>query len=163
MGLGEQTGSGFSRILRAWREQHWAEPGLEEDVALECVTLRLSMTGLLGDGSDNFPQSAATSPQSSEDSPQNSPGTGENDVLVAEVASSRWATAKQVTVAILSLCSGRYMSVADLASALRRSTKTVQQNYVKPLVAEGLLSPRHPDQPNHPAQAYRAVPPGDID
>lgn len=174
VGLGEQTGSGFSRILRAWREQHWAEPGLEEDVALECVTLRLSMTGLLGNGSHNSPQSssrsAETSPQNSEDSPQNSedspqnfPQTGENDVLVAEVASSRWATTKQVRGAILSLCSGRYMSVADLASALGRSTKTVQQNYVKPLVAEGLLSPRHPDQPNHPAQAYRAVPPGDID
>ena len=49
IGLGERAGSGFSRILRAWREQHWAAPSLVEDVALDEVRLRLGMVSLLGD------------------------------------------------------------------------------------------------------------------
>ena len=47
LGIGEQAGSGFSRILRAWREQQWQAPVLGEDVALDTTTLRLSMTTLL--------------------------------------------------------------------------------------------------------------------
>lgn len=47
LGLGEQAGSGYSRILRAWKEQHWRVPSLLEDVETEHVTLHLSMVSLL--------------------------------------------------------------------------------------------------------------------
>jgi ATP-dependent DNA helicase RecG len=49
IGLGERAGSGFSRIQRAWREQHWAAPSLVEDAGLDEVRLRLGMVSLLGE------------------------------------------------------------------------------------------------------------------
>lgn len=35
LGLGERAGSGFQKIMRAWREQHWLEPLVAEDTQLE--------------------------------------------------------------------------------------------------------------------------------
>ncbi len=36
-------------FLRAWREQHWVTPSLNEDVATDTVTLALSKASLIGD------------------------------------------------------------------------------------------------------------------
>ena len=47
IGFGERAGSGFSRILQAWREQHWAAPSLDEDPELDTTTLRLTTESLL--------------------------------------------------------------------------------------------------------------------
>ena len=47
IGAGEQAGSGFGRILSAWREQHWRVPLIDEDLELETTTLRLSMASFL--------------------------------------------------------------------------------------------------------------------
>ena len=47
LGIGEQAGSGFSKILRAWREEQWRLPGLAQDVDLDTTTLTLSMTSLV--------------------------------------------------------------------------------------------------------------------
>lgn len=47
LGIGEQAGSGFPKILRAWREEQWRYPGLAEDVDLDTTTLTLTMANLL--------------------------------------------------------------------------------------------------------------------
>jgi predicted HTH transcriptional regulator len=39
IGMGEQAGSGFPKMLRAWMEQHWQYPYLEENTQLETTTL----------------------------------------------------------------------------------------------------------------------------
>lgn len=39
IGMGEQAGSGFPKMLRAWIEQHWQYPYLVEDTHLETTTL----------------------------------------------------------------------------------------------------------------------------
>lgn len=39
IGMGEQAGSGFPKMLRAWIEQHWQFPYLEENTSLETTTL----------------------------------------------------------------------------------------------------------------------------
>lgn len=39
IGMGEQAGSGFPKMLRAWIEQHWQFPYLEENTNLETTTL----------------------------------------------------------------------------------------------------------------------------
>jgi predicted HTH transcriptional regulator len=39
IGMGEQAGSGFPKMLRAWMEQHWQYPYLVEDTRLETTTL----------------------------------------------------------------------------------------------------------------------------
>ena len=47
IGAGDKAGSGFPKILRAWREQHWRAPLLEEDHTIDRVQLRLTMASLL--------------------------------------------------------------------------------------------------------------------
>ncbi len=44
IGAGEKAGSGFPRIVQAWREQHWRTPLLEEDH--ELYETRLTLTTL---------------------------------------------------------------------------------------------------------------------
>ncbi|MBF0178053.1 MAG: hypothetical protein HQL63_14585 [Magnetococcales bacterium] len=44
IGAGEKAGSGFPRIVQAWREQHWRAPLLEEDH--ELYETRLTLTTL---------------------------------------------------------------------------------------------------------------------
>ena len=46
VGLGEQAGSGYSRILRAWHEQHWSHPKLQEQVELARTRLQLPLVSL---------------------------------------------------------------------------------------------------------------------
>lgn len=46
IGAGEKAGSGFPKILQAWREQHWRAPSLEEHPEQDEVRLRLSTLSL---------------------------------------------------------------------------------------------------------------------
>lgn len=46
VGAGEKAGSGFPKILQAWREQHWRAPALEENTEEEEVCLRLPTISL---------------------------------------------------------------------------------------------------------------------
>jgi ATP-dependent DNA helicase RecG len=46
IGAGEKAGSGFPKIVQAWREQHWRAPALEEDIEQEEVCLRLPTISL---------------------------------------------------------------------------------------------------------------------
>lgn len=47
LGIGEQAGSGFSKIQRAWREEQWQAPVLTEDVELDTTTLALGTASLV--------------------------------------------------------------------------------------------------------------------
>lgn len=47
IGEGEQAGSGFSKIMSAWREQHWRRPVLREDTQLDETRLDLPTISLL--------------------------------------------------------------------------------------------------------------------
>ena len=47
LGLGEKSGSGFPKILRAWREQHWLIPLVSEALDLEITTLTLPLASLI--------------------------------------------------------------------------------------------------------------------
>ena len=47
IGLGENIGSGFPTILKAWNQQHWRLPQLEENIKLNTVTLNLWMVSLI--------------------------------------------------------------------------------------------------------------------
>lgn len=47
LGEGEQAGSGFSKILMAWREQHWRRPLLRENTQLDETLLELPTISLL--------------------------------------------------------------------------------------------------------------------
>ncbi|MBP3928768.1 MAG: putative DNA binding domain-containing protein [Peptostreptococcaceae bacterium] len=47
IGLGENIGSGFPTILKAWNQQHWRLPQLEENIKLNIVILNLWMVSLI--------------------------------------------------------------------------------------------------------------------
>ncbi len=53
------------------------------------------------------------------------------------------------------LCRNRFLHLNQLANLLNRSPVDLRQRYVKPMVEEGLLDRRYPQQPNHEQQAYR--------
>lgn len=59
--------------------------------------------------------------------------------------------------AILALTSLRPWHPAELARVLRFSPDKLTERHLKAMVEEGLLERTHPDNPKHPAQAYRAV------
>ncbi len=47
LGLGERAGSGFGKILRAWREQQWLIPLVSEKSNLEMTSFALPMVSLI--------------------------------------------------------------------------------------------------------------------
>jgi len=47
LGLGEKAGSGFQKILRAWREQQWFIPLVSEKLDLEITSVALPMVSLI--------------------------------------------------------------------------------------------------------------------
>lgn len=47
IGLGDNIGSGFPTILRAWGEENWRQPDLYDDQELHQVELRLWMVSLM--------------------------------------------------------------------------------------------------------------------
>lgn len=49
LGLGEKAGSGFQKILRAWREQHWLIPLVSENAALEMTQVWLPLASMIPD------------------------------------------------------------------------------------------------------------------
>lgn len=47
LGLGEKAGSGFQKILRAWREQHWLWPFVAEDTVLDMTRITLPLASMI--------------------------------------------------------------------------------------------------------------------
>jgi ATP-dependent DNA helicase RecG len=47
LGLSEKAGSGFPKILRAWREQHWFRPLVSQKLDLDLITVTLPMVSLI--------------------------------------------------------------------------------------------------------------------
>ena len=59
---------------------------------------------------------------------------------------------------ILDLCTLGWWTPRELAEALgRKSPAHLSEHYLWPLVKRGMLERRHPDNPAHPQQAYRAA------
>ncbi len=58
---------------------------------------------------------------------------------------------------VLKLCRQRPYSARELAEITRRNSAYLQQVYLTPMVREGLLRLRYPDERNRPDQAYVAT------
>jgi len=110
-----------------------------------------------------IPQSIPQSPTAIPQSGGHQAGSGVDGATAARgravdrVASTSWASAQDVRLAILTVCEGKFVSVADIALALHRKASTILQNYVSRMVQDGLLEQKHPGAPRHPDQAYRTV------
>jgi ATP-dependent DNA helicase RecG len=58
---------------------------------------------------------------------------------------------------ILKLCSEHYLQLRTLAELLGREPDSIRNHYVNPMLSKALLELKHPEQINHPQQAYRTV------
>jgi ATP-dependent DNA helicase RecG len=58
---------------------------------------------------------------------------------------------------ILELCSEHYLALRTLAQLLGREPDTIRNHYLNPMIDEGLLKLKHPQQRNHPQQAYQTI------
>jgi hypothetical protein len=56
---------------------------------------------------------------------------------------------------ILQMCDDRSVTLKELSSVLERDPKALQDQYLTPMLSEGLLELKYPDNKNHPNQAYR--------
>ncbi len=78
------------------------------------------------------------------------------EVVRRTIAAQR-ARPEQMRLAILAVCADRFLSAQQIASILQRSRKRLQDEFLRPMCAEGVLTMLHPEIPNHKQQAYRAL------
>jgi ATP-dependent DNA helicase RecG len=58
---------------------------------------------------------------------------------------------------VVEVCRQRPWSAEELALLLARNSRHVRSSYLRPLMRDGRLEMTHPEEPNDPQQAYRAV------
>ena len=61
-----------------------------------------------------------------------------------------------VRAIVVELCSHRAWRAEELALLLTRKAETVRQDYLRPLMRDGLVRMTKPDTPNDPQQSYQA-------
>lgn len=59
--------------------------------------------------------------------------------------------------AILAVCADQFLSAQQIAEILQRNKKRIQDEFLRPMCAEGVMTMRYPETPNHKLQAYRAL------
>jgi ATP-dependent DNA helicase RecG len=55
---------------------------------------------------------------------------------------------------ILQLCEGRFLTANDLSELMSRNPSSLRSRFLSPMVEEGLLVRKYPEEPNRPDQAY---------
>ena len=87
------------------------------------------------------------------------PPTDEALIAIAQPARDKLRLAPELTKTIVrNLCDGVYLSAARIADLLHREPEKLRERILNPLVADGQLVLRFPNEPNHPQQAYSAAP-----
>jgi hypothetical protein len=72
----------------------------------------------------------------------------------APVRDRKRSDVAQVRETILALCAQRYLTLRELSMLLGRSSETLREQYLTPMLREGALELRFPDARKHPMQAY---------
>ncbi|MEY3222287.1 MAG: hypothetical protein RLZZ203_1143 [Cyanobacteriota bacterium] len=253
LGLGEKAGSGFGKILRAWKEQQWFIPLVSENLELEMTSVALPMVSLIPENiekdlreivGDNYcdlteldriilvlahqfgdicntdiqcyrrehprdigeclkhlvnngwlersgrgrgtnytlvhkekpdllsllPSSEHYEPSSEhyEPSSEHCEPSSEHYELssehykrledIAAPVREKGRTNKQVVEkVIIELCSEHYLPLRTLAELLGRDANSIRNHYVNPMLDQGLLELKYPEQKNYPQQAYKTV------
>ena len=60
---------------------------------------------------------------------------------------------------LMELCAGRFLTLPELTRLMQRHPVGLRDRFLTPMVIEGLLSRKYPDEPNRPDQAYTAAAP----
>ena len=103
----------------------------------------------------------ATSSEHSEQSSEHYSGDSEHYESLLKIAKPIRDTGRApkqlVKQVIIELCKRDYLQLRTLADLLQRDINSLRNHYVNSMVDEGILVPRYPNQPNHPAQSYKTV------
>lgn len=166
LNLLEQKGKGFetyyvgSPILldAAIREDHSLKKG-------QLPLLGIQTPGMSAESSELDQQSLELAREPSEPGQQSSEINSQDiavDTLLQSVApeiallGARPQTHRVRTI-IRRLCTLRPLRAIEIASLLGRTQGYVQQQYLRPMLRDGVLEYTIPDRPVHPKQAYRAT------
>jgi len=141
-----------------------------ERPAAEATPVSFELPGLEGGTSRSGPSSEHKEPGSEHNGPSSEhkeassehngftpPLSSELEAMAAELRGRKRAKPADVDKVLLALCTGRFLTLPDLARLTGRTYDTIRVHYVARLVENGSLELRYPDQPTHPGQAYRAV------
>jgi ATP-dependent DNA helicase RecG len=107
--------------------------------------------------SDHSDADSDHSDVNSDHSDVNSDHSSEDQTLLkiaAPIRNQARSDPQQVQDIILQLCTGRYLSLPQLAELLTRKPVTLRTSYLTPMLAQRLLELRYPERLNHPRQAY---------
>lgn len=63
-------------------------------------------------------------------------------------------TADKMKILITTVCTNRWLTLQELSRLLKREPKSLQEQYLTPMVADGSVQLRFPESRNHPGQAY---------
>jgi ATP-dependent DNA helicase RecG len=111
----------------------------------------------------SLPPSSEHSAPSSEHSAPSSEQYQRLQEIAQPVRSKGSASKEVVKQVILKLCAEDYLTLRTLAELLGRKPDSLRNHYVNPMIDEGLLEPKYPEQISHPQQAYKAVLPDNTD
>jgi predicted HTH transcriptional regulator len=120
------------------------------------------------ESSEDLPGSSEDLSGSSEDLQRSSEGLNTSDefnnplddptlrTIALSVSSKGKAKTELVKSTLLELCSGRFLTLNEIATLMNRSPVDLRQRFIKTMVDdEKILERRYPQQPNHEQQAYR--------
>jgi ATP-dependent DNA helicase RecG len=115
------------------------------------------------DISHNTPVSPHTgsSPHNEIDSPHKEGGLTEaEEAILMEIAApaqkTRRLAPEETRRIIMELCTGRYLTAAQIGAIMDRRPDLLRERFLGPMVREGLLALRYPHELTRPNQAYTA-------
>jgi ATP-dependent DNA helicase RecG len=82
---------------------------------------------------------------------------GELNALGLKAREQKRLDIDTMKVLICELCKGHYISVSVLEVLLDRKPQSLRQNYLKPMVSDGILKMAFPHKPNSPMQGYTTI------
>lgn len=104
---------------------------------------------------DNDPSAPDRSPDSLDPAGRLPDFEAELLAIAAPIRSVRRSRPAEMRNTILNLCNGRFLTLRQLSQLLHREMETLRDGFISPLVKEGVLELRHPDNPSRRDQAYR--------
>ena len=226
LGLVERAGSGFQKILRAWREQHWLIPLVAENLQLELTAIQMPVVSMIPESVEQelrqvvgeaYPtldelertilmlahrlgeisnrdiqryrnehsrnigsllhkfvamgwlkksgQGFGTRYQWTSPSSEHLPESSEHlppeqEQILQQIAAPVQTSGKKLPKAtmeaiILDLCAINWLTLRTLARLLARKPDYLRNYFIAPMLKDGRLELKMPDNLRHPQQAYR--------
>ncbi len=146
VGFGDNIGSGFRKILNAWKSLGLSHPEIHEENEVNEVWLTLPLTKANLSKDENIVENSTVNGNTVETSSNISSNTSSN---IGPINEQVLATIESFTVV--------WRTKKEIAEAIGRSPNFTGRKILSYLVKDGFLLMEFPDNPTHPAQRYRVA------